>query len=215
MWRCPSAVKPGQGTSRQVTRACRPAQWPLQRDLAASATNLSNHEPSLLLPGSPHAPPHLVDAHQPVCQLKHVVAQADDHKLRVLGALLDVVPHDGHVLEVCGAGARAGRMRRGEEQLPWLSCFGDAAATCLHLRPPPAPPAMTWQACNLALAPPLAPGSTPSILAPQPGLASTTWPCPALCNVASRPSLCVGTTRLGSCSGWHGSPSAASISSIT
>ena len=47
----------------------------------------------------------LVDAHQPVCQFKHVVAQADDHELRVLGPLLDVVRHDGHVLEVCRAAA--------------------------------------------------------------------------------------------------------------
>ena len=36
----------------------------------------------------------LVDANQTVRQLKHVVAQADDHKLRVLGALLDIVRHD-------------------------------------------------------------------------------------------------------------------------
>lgn len=33
----------------------------------------------------------LVDADQAVCQLKHVVAQADDNKLGVLCALLDVV----------------------------------------------------------------------------------------------------------------------------
>ena len=43
----------------------------------------------------------LVDAHKPVCQLKHVVAKTDDHKLRVLGALLDVVCNDGHILEIC------------------------------------------------------------------------------------------------------------------
>ena len=34
-------------------------------------------------------------------KLKHVVAQADDDKLGVLGAFLDVVGHNGHVLEVC------------------------------------------------------------------------------------------------------------------
>lgn len=50
----------------------------------------------------------LVDAHKAVGQLKHVVAQADDHKLRVLGAVLDVVAHDGHVLEVWGKGAGSG-----------------------------------------------------------------------------------------------------------
>lgn len=43
----------------------------------------------------------LVDADQAVCQLKHIVAQADDDKLGVLGALLDVVRHNGHILEVC------------------------------------------------------------------------------------------------------------------
>ena len=43
----------------------------------------------------------LVDPHQAVCQLEHVVAQADDDELRVLRLLLDVVGHDGHVLEVC------------------------------------------------------------------------------------------------------------------
>jgi len=45
----------------------------------------------------------LVDADQAVRQLKHVVAQADDNKLRVLGPLLDVVCHNAHVLEVCTA----------------------------------------------------------------------------------------------------------------
>lgn len=43
----------------------------------------------------------LVDADKAVGQLEHVVAQADDHELRVLGALLYVVRHDAHVLEVC------------------------------------------------------------------------------------------------------------------
>ena len=45
----------------------------------------------------------LVDADQAVRQLKHVVAQTDDHELRVLGPLLDVVRHDAHILEVCMA----------------------------------------------------------------------------------------------------------------
>jgi hypothetical protein len=35
----------------------------------------------------------LIDAHQAIRQLKHVVAQADDDKLGVLGALLDIVAH--------------------------------------------------------------------------------------------------------------------------
>ena len=43
----------------------------------------------------------LVDAHQPVCQLKHVVSKADDDELGVLSALLDVVSNNGDVLEVC------------------------------------------------------------------------------------------------------------------
>jgi len=43
----------------------------------------------------------LVDAHKPVCQLKHVVAQTNDHKLRILGALLNIVCNDGHILEIC------------------------------------------------------------------------------------------------------------------
>ncbi len=42
--------------------------------------------------------------HQAVGEFEHVVAQADDDELRVLRALLDVVRHDGHVLEVCVAG---------------------------------------------------------------------------------------------------------------
>jgi len=42
----------------------------------------------------------LVDSHQPVGQLEHVVAQRDDDELRVARALLDVVAHDGHVAEV-------------------------------------------------------------------------------------------------------------------
>ena len=42
-----------------------------------------------------------VRAHQAVSQLEHVVPQADDHELRILGALLDVVSHDRHVFEVC------------------------------------------------------------------------------------------------------------------
>ena len=45
-------------------------------------------------------------AHQAVGQLEHVVAQADDDELRVLGALLDVVRHDAHVLEVCTVASR-------------------------------------------------------------------------------------------------------------
>ena len=43
----------------------------------------------------------LVDAHQAVSQLKHIVAQADDHELRILGPLLDIVRHNRHILEVC------------------------------------------------------------------------------------------------------------------
>lgn len=43
----------------------------------------------------------LVDSHEAVGQLKHVVAQADDYELRILGALLYVVRHNAHVLEVC------------------------------------------------------------------------------------------------------------------
>ncbi len=42
-----------------------------------------------------------VDAHKAVCQLKHIVPQADDYKLSILGTLLDVVRHNGHILEVC------------------------------------------------------------------------------------------------------------------
>lgn len=40
---------------------------------------------------------HLVHAHEPRRELKHVVAQRDDDELRVLGALLDIVGHDGHL----------------------------------------------------------------------------------------------------------------------
>ena len=43
----------------------------------------------------------LVNPYKTVCQLKHVVAQTDDHKLSILCALLDVVCHNGHILEIC------------------------------------------------------------------------------------------------------------------
>lgn len=36
----------------------------------------------------------LVDAYKSVCQLKHVVSQADDHKLGILCAFLDVMCHN-------------------------------------------------------------------------------------------------------------------------
>lgn len=42
-----------------------------------------------------------VDPNKPVRQLEHVVPQADDDELRVLGSLLDVVCHNGDVLEIC------------------------------------------------------------------------------------------------------------------
>ena len=48
------------------------------------------------------------EAHQAVRQLEHVVAQADDDELRIAGALLDVVRHDRHILEVCNAHADPG-----------------------------------------------------------------------------------------------------------
>lgn len=35
-----------------------------------------------------------VDAYKSVCQLKHVISQADDHKLCILCALLDVMCHN-------------------------------------------------------------------------------------------------------------------------
>ena len=41
------------------------------------------------------------EAHQTVSQLKHVVAEADDNELRILGALFDVVCYNWHILEVC------------------------------------------------------------------------------------------------------------------
>ena len=44
----------------------------------------------------------LVDPHQSVGQLEHVGPQGDDDELGVLGPLLDVVGHYGHVLEVQG-----------------------------------------------------------------------------------------------------------------
>lgn len=37
----------------------------------------------------------LVDTNKAGCQLEHVVAERDDDELGVLGALLDVVGHDG------------------------------------------------------------------------------------------------------------------------
>jgi len=44
----------------------------------------------------------LVDAHQAIGQLEHVGPQGYDYELRVLGPLLDIVGHDGDVLEVEG-----------------------------------------------------------------------------------------------------------------
>ena len=42
----------------------------------------------------------LVDAHEPVRELEHVVTERDDHELRILGPFLDVVTHDGDILKV-------------------------------------------------------------------------------------------------------------------
>ena len=49
--------------------------------------------------GWPHV--SLVDADQTIRQLEHVVPQRDDNELRILGALLDVVRNDAHVLRRC------------------------------------------------------------------------------------------------------------------
>ena len=43
----------------------------------------------------------LVDADEAVGELKHVVAERDDDKLGVLGALLDVVGYDGDLCSKC------------------------------------------------------------------------------------------------------------------
>lgn len=51
-----------------------------------------------------HALGHVVDlvhADEAGGELKHVVAQGDDDELGVLGALFDVVGHDGHLLWLC------------------------------------------------------------------------------------------------------------------
>ena len=44
----------------------------------------------------------LVDSNQSVRKLKHIVAQADDDELGILGSLLDIVGHDGDVAKVKG-----------------------------------------------------------------------------------------------------------------
>ena len=45
----------------------------------------------------------LVNPHETICQLKHVASQWNDDKLGVFSAFLDVVGHDGDVLEVQGS----------------------------------------------------------------------------------------------------------------
>ncbi|ETN00818.1 hypothetical protein PPTG_24185 [Phytophthora nicotianae INRA-310] len=45
----------------------------------------------------------LVNPHQSIRELEHVVAQGDDDELCVARALLDVVAHNRHVLEVQGS----------------------------------------------------------------------------------------------------------------
>lgn len=47
-----------------------------------------------------------VDADQAISKLEHVVPEADDHKLRVFGPLLDVVRHYRDVFEICGSEER-------------------------------------------------------------------------------------------------------------
>ena len=43
----------------------------------------------------------LVDAHQSVCQLKHVISQANDDELSIFSPVLDVMGHSWNVLEIC------------------------------------------------------------------------------------------------------------------
>lgn len=42
----------------------------------------------------------LVNSNKTVRQLKHVVSQADNHELGILGPFLDVITDNRHVLEV-------------------------------------------------------------------------------------------------------------------
>lgn len=69
----------------------------------------------------------LVDAHKPVCQLKHVVAQTNNHKLRILGSLLDIVCNDRHILEICRH-----KQVSPEDISAALACHAKA---CLHYCP--------------------------------------------------------------------------------
>lgn len=66
-----------------------------------------------------HALCHVVDlvhAHEASGELKHVVAQGDDDELGVLGALFDVVGHDGHLLWLCKSVYIADCMRMEKER---------------------------------------------------------------------------------------------------
>ena len=69
-----------------------------------------------------HALGHVVDlvhAHEAGGKLKHVVAQGDDDKLGVLGALFDVVGHDGHLVVVVQSVYIAERVRMEREMKGW------------------------------------------------------------------------------------------------
>lgn len=55
-------------------------------------------------------------AHQAVCELEHVVPQADDHELCIFSALLDVVRHDRHVLEICTSPATRSTQSNGDAE---------------------------------------------------------------------------------------------------
>ena len=44
----------------------------------------------------------LINTHETICQLKHIASQGYDDELCVFGPLLDVICHDGDVLEVQG-----------------------------------------------------------------------------------------------------------------
>lgn len=44
----------------------------------------------------------LVDTHETIGKLEHIISEGDDDELGILSSLLDIVGNDGYVFEVLG-----------------------------------------------------------------------------------------------------------------
>ncbi len=44
----------------------------------------------------------LINPHQLISQVKHIIPQRNDNKLRILRPLLNIIAHNGHILKIQG-----------------------------------------------------------------------------------------------------------------